>query len=80
VEAARAYQPATTVASGARQHQDPAAARVTVQKAAPGQVGQVSAGILHHLDEQYAVVLNHCPVYFAHLIGGNERDIDPAAA
>ena len=47
---------------------------------APGasQVGQVPAGVLHHLDEMDPVHLYHQPVHFPHLVSGNKRNLQSA--
>ena len=54
-----ARQATASVAARSRQHQRLATSRVTIQKAAPGKVRQVSAGVLHHLDEADVVLFDH---------------------
>ena len=36
---------------------------------------QVAPGVLHHLQQLDAEVLDHDPVYLAHLVGGDRRDL-----
>ena len=69
VEAACANQSATTVASRSREDEDPSPSGVAFQESTSCQMGKLSAGVLHHLDEDDIVVFYHRPVHFAHLVG-----------
>src|SRR5262249_54828882 len=42
------------------------------------QLGEAAAGVLHHLDELDVQVLDHDPVDFTHLLGGQRREFGPA--
>src|SRR5262249_5018396 len=42
------------------------------------QLGEAAAGVLHHLDELDVQVLDHDPVDFTHLLGGQRREFAPA--
>ncbi|MDP9457896.1 MAG: hypothetical protein M3Q60_19480 [Actinomycetota bacterium] len=76
VQPPRAHQRAA-VAACAGQYGDPLAARVSSQKVYPAQVGEGAPGVLHHLDQLYAEVLDHGPVHLDHLLGGQVGDLAP---
>ena len=40
-----------------------------------GQQGQVAPGIFHHLEQLDAILLDHQPVDFPHLVGGEGRQV-----
>ena len=45
------------------------------EELAPGQMCQLPTGVLHHLDEEDAIVTHHRPVHLAHLVGGHTWDV-----
>src|ERR687897_2860909 len=65
------------VAARTGHNDDPLVAGVAPQKARPGQVREGTPGILHHLDQFYAEVFDHGPVYLDHLLGGQVGDLAP---
>jgi len=74
VETTGAHEGAAAVAAGAGHHHHRLASRVAAEEPLAGEVGEISAGVLHHLGELDVKVLDHCPVDFDHLFGGEPRD------
>ena len=74
VQMARAAQPAATVAPRPGQNSDPA---VRITKHLQHIARQVTAGVLHHLQDAEAKILHGDAVYLAHLFGRHGRHEHP---
>ncbi len=53
--------------------QDSLAARIAREEAHAGEMRQVAAGVLHHLNEFDVIILDHRSIDFHHLSGVDER-------
>ncbi len=70
-------KPAAAVVAAAGQDHDRAILQrvlfVVSRQDPSGQQGQIAPGIFHHLEQLDAVLLDHQPVDFPHLVGGEGR-------
>src|SRR5258708_8906675 len=75
VQTASAHQRSAAVASRSSQNHHMFACGIAIEKAHPGEVSEVTPGVLHHLDQLDAHLLYHGPVYLDHLFGGQGRHL-----